>query len=549
MTTLLGVSSADGLTPVNVYADPTTHRLLVDIPGGSGDVVGPGSSTDNAVVRFEGTTGKLIQNSVVIIADTTGAITGTQSVQIGVAGSATGTLLMTGTTSGIVTIKTADAAGTWTMTLPTTDGDSGQFLQTNGSGVTTWASASASSAIEIGVTTITGGTTTRILYDNAGVVGEYTLTGTGTVVAMQTAPTFVTSITTPSVLATANDSGAIGASGTAFADLFLASGGIINWNAGNATITQSAGLLTTNVPVTITGVATADGFAPTSTTATGNRMYLPAANTIGFAINGTGELRLTGTALAPLANEGLDLGTSALAFNDAYLASDGVIQFGTGGTANFIVHDAAGGAIQIGSGAADGRLESQGNFDLVLATGNSTTGTITIADGANGNITVAPNGTGLLSVTGGGIQLTENAPIRYDAASSADGTYSGTTRAGTAGATLAFGDLVYLASADSRWELADADAATTSDRFLGMCVLAAASDGDPTTILLTGFIRADAAFPAMTIGSAMYVGETAGDIQVAIPTGADNVIRRVGYAWTADELYFNPSMDSQITVA
>lgn len=32
--TILGVSSTDGTTPVKVYADPTTHRLLVDIAGG-----------------------------------------------------------------------------------------------------------------------------------------------------------------------------------------------------------------------------------------------------------------------------------------------------------------------------------------------------------------------------------------------------------------------------------------------------------------------------------------------------------------------------------
>ena len=38
-------------------------------------VVGPGSSTDNAVARFDGTTGKLIQNSVTTI-DDTGAATG-----------------------------------------------------------------------------------------------------------------------------------------------------------------------------------------------------------------------------------------------------------------------------------------------------------------------------------------------------------------------------------------------------------------------------------------------------------------------------------------
>lgn len=37
--------------------------------GGSGDVVGPASSTDNALTRFSGTTGKLIQNSVGILDD------------------------------------------------------------------------------------------------------------------------------------------------------------------------------------------------------------------------------------------------------------------------------------------------------------------------------------------------------------------------------------------------------------------------------------------------------------------------------------------------
>lgn len=43
--------------------------------GGSGDVVGPASSTDNAVVRFDLATGKLLQNSVVLIGDT-GNVTG-----------------------------------------------------------------------------------------------------------------------------------------------------------------------------------------------------------------------------------------------------------------------------------------------------------------------------------------------------------------------------------------------------------------------------------------------------------------------------------------
>lgn len=52
--------------------------------------------------------------------------------------------------------------------------------------------SSGSSGLTVGTTTITGGTSTRILYDNAGVLGEYTLTGSGTVAVMQTSPSLIT---------------------------------------------------------------------------------------------------------------------------------------------------------------------------------------------------------------------------------------------------------------------------------------------------------------------------------------------------------------------
>jgi hypothetical protein len=44
-----------------------------------GDVVGPASATDNAVARYDATTGKLIQNSLVIIGDT-GSVTGVNAL-------------------------------------------------------------------------------------------------------------------------------------------------------------------------------------------------------------------------------------------------------------------------------------------------------------------------------------------------------------------------------------------------------------------------------------------------------------------------------------
>jgi len=57
-----------------------------------------------------------------------------------------------------------------------------------------------SGALTIGTTTITGGTDTRILYNNAGVVGEYLVTGTGTTAVLSTSPTFTTDITTPLII-------------------------------------------------------------------------------------------------------------------------------------------------------------------------------------------------------------------------------------------------------------------------------------------------------------------------------------------------------------
>jgi len=44
--TLIAVSSVDGVTPVRLYADPTTHRLLIDTTGGAGQVITPTGTVD-----------------------------------------------------------------------------------------------------------------------------------------------------------------------------------------------------------------------------------------------------------------------------------------------------------------------------------------------------------------------------------------------------------------------------------------------------------------------------------------------------------------------
>jgi hypothetical protein len=87
---------------------------------GSGDVVGPGSATDNAVTRFDGTTGKLVQNSGVIIDDTNN-ITGIATLDIGNADttlsrSAAGIIAVEGV--AVPTISSTDTLSNKTLTAP-----------------------------------------------------------------------------------------------------------------------------------------------------------------------------------------------------------------------------------------------------------------------------------------------------------------------------------------------------------------------------------------------------------------------------------------------
>jgi len=61
-------SGTSGLT----FADSTGTKTLASLATGGGDVTGPASSTDNAIARFDLTTGKIIQNSDVAIGDASG---------------------------------------------------------------------------------------------------------------------------------------------------------------------------------------------------------------------------------------------------------------------------------------------------------------------------------------------------------------------------------------------------------------------------------------------------------------------------------------------
>jgi hypothetical protein len=134
----------------------------------------------------------------------------------------------------------------------------------------------------------------------------------------------------------------------------------------------------------------------------------------------------------------------------------------------------------------------------------------------------------------------ENVGFLIDPALSADGKYSGLLETGVAGSALSFGQSIYWQPSDARWELTNASASPGAMGKLGICVQAAAADGNATTALLIGKVRADALFPSLSTGSPVYLSTSAGGITNTAPSSAGNIARIIGYGNDGNELYFFP---------
>ncbi len=194
-----------------------------------------------------------------------------------------------------------------------------------------------------------------------------------------------------------------------------------------------------------------------------------------------------------------------------------------------------------GSIAATGTRVTKGWFTDVESTNMYTVGGTSIAS------TFAP----IASPTFTGTVTTPaeilNGQVNLDGTPASDHSAVGpVTNTFQAGYSSAIGDLVFMGSG-GKWLEVDADAVATCNGLMGIA-LEAKTDTQAMLVALPGsFVRDDSW--NWTVGATLYAGETLGLPQEAIPTGADAIIKVIGFAVTADVMFFNPSSDQQSVVA
>lgn len=255
----------------------------------------------------------------------------------------------------------------------------------------------------------------------------------------------------------ADDTVSLGAAGTAFSDLFLASGGVINWNNGDVTVTHSTNALAfagassgysfdAQVSAASVAATTAAVVAKNTTDAasvqalriegdratpatsdvvyaswylsngSGTQFEYGRISTIitdatagsedgqlyfGVALSGTqtNRMLMAATTLSPISNDAMGLGFAGVGWSDLFLASGGVINFNNGGVT--LTHDATNDRLVLAAGALKARpaISTDTGGTLTSASDNCIVDLATaptINDGIHeaGSIIVLVNNTG-----------------------------------------------------------------------------------------------------------------------------------------------------------
>ena len=315
--------------PVNgYYLQTDTNGVLSWAAGGGGGGGSPGGSTTQVQYNNAGAFGGMPGFT----------FDGTATVSLGVASTTSGSLkLYNSASANSVSIASGNNTASWTLTLPPDDGTANYFLQTDGSGNTTWAAAAAG--------TINTGTVGQITYYSGTNALSGTTTGTGVLTALGNNTNTAGGVLVPASALTASALVVGGGSGT-----------------GPSTITTGTGV------VTALGVNTGSAGA---FVVNGGALGTPSSGNLSSCTNIPVN---QATGVLPVANGGTNASSAGItAFNNitGYTASGA-----TGTTSTNLVFSTSPTLTTPTLGVA-----SATSINKVAITAPATSATLTIADG------------------------------------------------------------------------------------------------------------------------------------------------------------------------
>jgi len=344
-----------------------------------------------------------------------------------------------------------------------------------------------------------------------------------------------------------NDGIALGTTSLMWSDLFLASGGVMNFNNGNVTITHSADTLT------VVG-ATVAFTASTAVTVSNDLKLVSDSAVLGFgADNDTTLTHTDGTGLTLNSTNKLTFGDAASFIQQS---SDGVLRIDGEATidlnASTEVNVSA--ALTVGgrvvtddstnaTSTTDGSLQTDGGLSVVLDAifGDDVSllsDSAVINMGAGNDVTFTHDGTTGATITG--------TPMVYEskgASALANDTHTGLVLEFIAHENLVTGNAVYVHTDDGEVAKAQADAVGTMPA-IGV-VMADANANNPVKVLVQGVYNDSNGFGGdLTEGAIMYVDDdTAGLVTATIPDADGEFVQRVGIAVGPRDVYISPSLD------
>jgi hypothetical protein len=263
--------------------DSGTGVITNSSPSLGGDVVGPASSTDNAIARFDTTTGKLLQNSVVTIGDT-GATTGITTLS---ASTSVTTPIVQAVNSAGLALK--NSAGTTQMSMGAGGGDN----------------------LSINVSTNLDGTNAQIDISPTG-TGHVHIKPTG-VNSVEIAPTFIGEMDNITIGATTAAAGSftnLSVTGTTSFDGLQGTAGQVLTSAGTGA-TPTWTTPTTGTVTSVGGTGTVSGISLSGTVTSSGNLTLGGTLDLSSppAIGGTTPAAITGTTITATKFVGVSGGT------------------------------------------------------------------------------------------------------------------------------------------------------------------------------------------------------------------------------------------------